>query len=139
MIYWDLNRTSFLHIVEWQSMTLVICLSLFYHGCGLKSFDAHRKRIFIQSVMILISIFVLFLQKCCSDVFVEALLIPAIRSGEWGKLVDQIVLIDPSLEKWNYHLKSICKYLLKQKLHYILYEFQLIMKVCVVTRLLSIN
>ncbi|XP_076098495.1 uncharacterized protein LOC143068375 isoform X2 [Mytilus galloprovincialis] len=66
--------------------------------------------------------------KCSSEVFVEALLVPAISCGEWAKLVDQMVMTDPSLERWNLYLKSTCKYLLKQKLHYILYEFQLVMK-----------
>ncbi|XP_062609221.1 zinc finger FYVE domain-containing protein 26-like [Saccostrea cucullata] len=67
-------------------------------------------------------------QKCSKEVFVESLLIPALNSGELGKLTDQMVMLDPSLEKWNPYLTAICRHLVKNRLHHVLYEFQIFMK-----------
>jgi len=71
----------------------------------------------------------MYLQKCSSEVFVEALLSPALDSGRIGELIDQLVMIDPTLEKWNTCLTASCRYLLKNKLFHVLYDFQVFMKV----------
>lgn len=71
----------------------------------------------------------LYVQKCSVEVFVEGLLKPSVETGELGRLTDQMLLIDPSLERWNAYLTASCRYFVKNKLHHVLYEFQLFMKV----------
>ncbi|XP_069118425.1 uncharacterized protein [Argopecten irradians] len=66
--------------------------------------------------------------KCSSEVFVDALLSPAIEDGRLGELVDQMIMIDPSLERWHPYLTTSCRYLLKHRLHHTLYQFQIFMK-----------
>ncbi|KAL3872697.1 hypothetical protein ACJMK2_035906 [Sinanodonta woodiana] len=66
--------------------------------------------------------------KCCIEVFVEGLLKPSLESGELGKLMDQMLLLDSSLESWNHYLTAACRYFMKMKLHHVLYDFQLFMK-----------
>ncbi|XP_067681511.1 uncharacterized protein [Haliotis asinina] len=66
--------------------------------------------------------------RCSSEVFVEALLTSALMSGELGKLLDQMLMLDASLEKWNPYLTATCKYLLKHKLLNALHQVQLFMK-----------
>ncbi|XP_046355808.2 zinc finger FYVE domain-containing protein 26-like isoform X1 [Haliotis rufescens] len=66
--------------------------------------------------------------RCSSEVFVEALLTSALTSGELGKLLDQMLMLDASLEKWNPYLTATCKYLLKHKLVNALHQVQLFMK-----------
>lgn len=72
---------------------------------------------------------VIIFQKCSKEVFLESLLVPALKSGELGKLTDQMVMLDPSLEKWNPYLTATCRYLVKHRLFRVLYEFQIFMKV----------
>lgn len=62
----------------------------------------------------------------------ESLLIPALKSGELGKLTDQMVMLDPTLEKWNPYLTATCRHLVKSRLYHVLYEFQIFMKVSIV-------
>lgn len=71
----------------------------------------------------------LYAQRCSVEVYLEGLLKPCVESGELGRLTDQMLLIDPSLEKWNSYLTASCRYFLKHKLHHVLYEFQIFMKV----------
>ena len=59
----------------------------------------------------------------------EGLLRPSLESGELARLTDQMMMIDPSLERWNTYLTAVCRYFVKNKLHHVLYEFQLFMKV----------
>ncbi|KAK6181134.1 hypothetical protein SNE40_009062 [Patella caerulea] len=66
--------------------------------------------------------------KCISEVFIEGLLVPALNSGDLDKLLDQMVMLDKSLEKWNNYLTATCRYLLKQRLHHALYQIQIFMK-----------
>ena len=73
--------------------------------------------------------FIFPLQKCSTEVFVEGLLRPSIESGDLGKMTDQMLMIDPSLEKWNHYMTAVCRYLVRNRLHHVLYEFQLFMKV----------
>ena len=75
-----------------------------------------------------ICIFLRF-QKCSGDIFVDGLLKPSLESGELARLTDQMIMIDPSLEKWNSYLTAACRYFVKNKLHHVLYEFQIFMKV----------
>ncbi|KAH9515330.1 hypothetical protein Btru_014177, partial [Bulinus truncatus] len=65
---------------------------------------------------------------CSSDVFVNGLMIPAMNSGEMGRLLEQMLMLDPTLEKWMAYLTATCKYLLKQKYFSTLYQIQLFMK-----------
>ncbi|XP_053395117.1 zinc finger FYVE domain-containing protein 26-like [Mercenaria mercenaria] len=69
-----------------------------------------------------------FWQKCSIEVFIEGLLKPSFEAGELGRLTNQMLLIDPSLERWNPFLTASCRYFVKHKLHHVLYEFQLFMK-----------
>ena len=71
----------------------------------------------------------LVFQKCSAEIFVEGLLRPSLESGELARLTDQMMMIDPSLERWNTYLTAACRYFVKNKLHHVLYEFQLFMKV----------
>jgi len=68
-------------------------------------------------------------QKCSLDVFVEGLLGPALAAGELPRLTDQMLLVDPSLTRWNPYLTATCRHLVKHRLHHTLYEFQIFMKV----------
>ena len=68
-------------------------------------------------------------QKCSVEVFTEGLLKPSLEFGELARLTDQMIMIDPSLEQWNSYLTAACRYFVKNKLHHVLYEFQLFMKV----------
>ena len=61
--------------------------------------------------------------------FTEGLLKPSLEFGELARLTDQMIMIDPSLEQWNSYLTAACRYFVKNKLHHVLYEFQLFMKV----------
>ncbi|CAL1527591.1 unnamed protein product [Lymnaea stagnalis] len=65
---------------------------------------------------------------CSSDVFVTGLMVPAMTSGEFGHLLEQMLMLDPTLEKWTSYLTATCKYLLKQKYFSTLYQVQLFMK-----------
>ncbi|XP_036363256.1 zinc finger FYVE domain-containing protein 26-like [Octopus sinensis] len=62
------------------------------------------------------------------EVFEESLLIPALKSGNLRTLLDKMLVIDTSLEKWNVYFTSACRYLLNHKLYHVLYEVQLFMK-----------
>ena len=61
--------------------------------------------------------------------FIEGLLKPSLEFGELARLTDQMIMIDPSLEQWNNYLTAACRHFVKNKLHHVLYEFQLFMKV----------
>lgn len=70
-----------------------------------------------------------FIDKRCSpDVFVEALLMPALQAGELTRLTEQLLMHDSSLEQWMPHLTASCRHLLKQRRYNILYNVQLLMK-----------
>ncbi|KAI8788313.1 zinc finger FYVE domain-containing protein 26 [Biomphalaria glabrata] len=66
--------------------------------------------------------------QCAPDVFVNGLMIPAMNSGEMGRLLEQMLMLDPTLDKWTGYLTATCKYLLKQKYFSTLYHIQLFMK-----------
>ncbi|GFO26040.1 Zinc finger fyve domain-containing protein 26 [Plakobranchus ocellatus] len=65
---------------------------------------------------------------CSSDVFVTGLMVPAMHSGEMGRLLEQMLMLDPTLEKWTPYLSATCKHLLKKKYFYTLYQVQIFMK-----------
>ncbi|GAB1601368.1 finger FYVE domain-containing 26-like [Argonauta hians] len=62
------------------------------------------------------------------EVFEESLLIPALKSGNLRTLLDKMLVIDPSLDRWNSYFTSACRYLVNHKLYHVLYEVQLFMK-----------
>ncbi|CAG5123692.1 unnamed protein product, partial [Candidula unifasciata] len=65
---------------------------------------------------------------CSSDIFVHGLMVPAMNSGEMSRLLEQMLMLDPTLEKWTAYLMATCKHLLKQKYFNTLYHVQLFMK-----------
>ncbi|ESP02327.1 hypothetical protein LOTGIDRAFT_238051 [Lottia gigantea] len=66
--------------------------------------------------------------KCSSEVFIQGLLEPALKAGDLEKLLDQMLMLDKSLDKWNNYLTATCRYLLKQHYHHALYQIQIFMK-----------
>ncbi|CAG5127067.1 unnamed protein product [Candidula unifasciata] len=50
------------------------------------------------------------------------------NSGEMSRLLEQMLMLDPTLEKWTAYLMATCKHLLKQKYFNTLYHVQLFMK-----------
>ncbi|KAK3093553.1 hypothetical protein FSP39_017239 [Pinctada imbricata] len=99
---------------------------LFYlktYGAYSHVIDFHRRNgRWMKAVQFLLD------KRCTSEVYMESLLIPALSNGELLKLTDQMVMIDPTLEKWHLYLTATCRHLLKYKYHNMLYEFQLFMK-----------
>ena len=71
-----------------------------------------------------------FLQKCSNDVFIEGLLVPALRNEEFALLEDQLLIIDPTLNQWHSYLTASCRHLQKSKYYNVLYSMQVFMKVC---------
>ncbi|XP_035827727.1 zinc finger FYVE domain-containing protein 26 [Aplysia californica] len=67
-------------------------------------------------------------RHCSADVFVTGLVVPAMSSGEMGRLLEQMLMLDPTLEKWLVYLTATCKHLLRQKYFHSLYQVQLFMK-----------
>ncbi|XP_059142669.1 zinc finger FYVE domain-containing protein 26-like, partial [Physella acuta] len=65
---------------------------------------------------------------CSPEVFLTGLLMPAMCSGQLGRLLEQMLMLDPSLDKWSPYLTATCKYLLKEKYFSTLYHVQLFMK-----------
>lgn len=78
---------------------------------------------------ILIICFVL--KKCNVDIFVEFLLVPSLRSGEFHSLLEYMLSIERGQSKLHPFYTSIAKYLEKSGYVNTLYEFQIIMKVYV--------
>lgn len=99
---------------------------LFYlrtYGSFLAVIDFHRRHgYYMKAVQYILD------HKCSMDIFVEGLLRPSLEAGELARLTDQMMMIDPSLERWNNYLTASCRYFVKNKLHHVLYEFQLFMK-----------
>ena len=69
------------------------------------------------------------LQKCSSDVFLEGLFLPCLGSGMIGQLLEQLQIVDPSMNRWLPYLTASCKHLSRNKQIHTLYELQLYMKV----------
>jgi hypothetical protein len=74
-------------------------------------------------------ILVRFVQKCNADVFNEGLLIPSLKTGEFYQLLDYMVLLDRTQQKFYSYFVAIGKYLEKNAFLSTLYDFQLFMKV----------
>lgn len=66
--------------------------------------------------------------QCSPDVFEESLLVPALQSGNLHTLLDHMLLIDTTLEKWGPYFTSMCRYLVNHKFYHVLYGVQLFMK-----------
>lgn len=66
--------------------------------------------------------------KCQQDVFIEALLIPCLRRGEFHQLLDNMLLLDRTQQKFHSYFISIGKYLEKNSFSNTLYDFQLFTK-----------
>lgn len=68
-------------------------------------------------------------KKCSSEVFVDSLLVPCIRSGEFYELVEYMLRLERSQSKMFQYYAAIGKYLEKNMYLNTLYDFQLMMKV----------
>ncbi|KAK3587800.1 hypothetical protein CHS0354_042763 [Potamilus streckersoni] len=123
----NLIMTSISPLVEEDSMESLQFQECVYYlrtyGTYLAMVDFHRKHSYwMKAVQYILD------HKCSIEVFVEGLLKPSLESGELGKLMDQMLLLDPTLESWNHYLTAACRYFVKMKLHHVLYDFQLFMK-----------
>ncbi|XP_070571338.1 zinc finger FYVE domain-containing protein 26-like isoform X2 [Ptychodera flava] len=67
-------------------------------------------------------------QQCSTEIFIEGLLLPSIKGGDLSQLQEQMLIYDPSLEKWNNYLNASCRYLIKKSYNHVLYHFQIFMK-----------
>jgi hypothetical protein len=72
---------------------------------------------------------IIIIKKCSPGIFVESLLIPCLRSGEFFKLIELMLGLEKYQNKLNSYYGSIGDYLHKNKYFYTLYEFQIMMKV----------
>ena len=68
-------------------------------------------------------------QKCNSDIFVESLLMPSLKSGEFYQLIEIMAGLDRIQSKLFTYYAAIGKYLEKNAYLNTLYDFQLLMKV----------
>lgn len=66
--------------------------------------------------------------KCSSDIFVESLLAPSLRTGEFYKLIDLMLGYERMQNKLYSYYGSIGKYLERNSFINTLYDFQLLMK-----------
>ncbi|XP_076441937.1 uncharacterized protein LOC143280973 isoform X2 [Babylonia areolata] len=66
--------------------------------------------------------------RCSPEVFVESILQPALKGGEMTRLIEQLLMLDSSLDQWMPHLTASCRYLLKNKYFHVLYNLQIFMK-----------
>jgi zinc finger FYVE domain-containing protein 26 len=67
-------------------------------------------------------------KKCSSDVFVESLLVPCLKNGEFYRLLENMLGLERSQSKLYTYYASIGKYLEKNAYLHTLYDFQLLMK-----------
>ena len=67
-------------------------------------------------------------KKCSSEVFVESLLVPSLKNGEFYRLLEYMLNMERTQNKLHGYYASIGKYLEKNAYLHTLYEFQLLMK-----------
>jgi hypothetical protein len=60
----------------------------------------------------------------------DAMVIPSLKSGQLAAFEDELLMSDPSLNKWADYLIGICKQLTKRNMNHVLLSFQLFIKVC---------
>lgn len=68
-------------------------------------------------------------QNCSSDVFVDQLWVPALKSGQVDHVIDCMKELDPSLGVWQPHLTAACRVFSKKSLFSVLLLTQIYMKV----------
>ena len=73
--------------------------------------------------------FDLCLQRCSSDVFVEQLWVPALKSGQVDQVVHCMKEIDPLMGVWQPHLTAACRIFSRKSLFSVLLMTQIIMNV----------
>lgn len=59
----------------------------------------------------------------------DTIVIPYLRSGQLASFEDELLMSDPTLNKWADYLMGICKHLGKRSMNHVLLCFQLFMKV----------
>jgi zinc finger FYVE domain-containing protein 26 len=69
-----------------------------------------------------------FLKKCNSDIFIEFLLVPCLRAGNFYQLLELMLSMERSQSKFYTYYAAIGKYLEKNLYLNTLYDFQLLMK-----------
>ena len=67
-------------------------------------------------------------KKCSADVFVESLLVPCLKNGEFHRLLENMFGMERSQSKLYAYYAAIGKYLEKNSYLHTLYDFQLLMK-----------
>ncbi|CAH1802978.1 unnamed protein product, partial [Owenia fusiformis] len=67
-------------------------------------------------------------KKCVPEIFIEGFVVPSLDMGEFRRVEDQMLMHDPTLEKWNIYLTATCRYLMKARHMHSLYLFQIFMK-----------
>ena len=72
----------------------------------------------------------LVLEKSAStEVFLEGILVPLLKTGYMSHLEDLMKSLDPTLRIWEPYLMSSCRYFSSRSLLHILYHIQLLVKV----------
>nr|XP_054759360.1 zinc finger FYVE domain-containing protein 26-like [Lytechinus pictus] len=67
-------------------------------------------------------------EQCSNEVFLEGLLVPSIKEGQFGQLQEAMLRVDPSLVKWHPYLTASCRHVNRLGWSHILYQMQLFMK-----------
>jgi hypothetical protein len=68
-------------------------------------------------------------KKCSVEIFVESLLVPSLKSGDFYNLLEYMFSLERSQNKLHVYYASIGKYLEKNYYLNTLFDFQLMMKV----------
>ncbi|XP_072171552.1 uncharacterized protein [Diadema setosum] len=67
-------------------------------------------------------------EQCPSELFVEAVLVPCIKEGQFAQLQDAMLKVDPTLVRWHPHLTASCRHIKRLGWSRVLYQLQLFMK-----------
>lgn len=86
----------------------------------------------VRRIRILVHLSLSLFQHCSTDIFVDHLWLPALKTGQLEHLEMCLLEIDPSLNVWEHYLTAVCRLLSQRKLFYILYHTQIFMKVGVI-------
>ncbi|OWA52931.1 Zinc finger FYVE domain-containing protein 26 [Hypsibius exemplaris] len=62
------------------------------------------------------------------ETFMDTMVIPSLRSGQLSVFEDELLMSDPTLNKWADYLIGICKQLTKRNMNHVLLSFQLFIK-----------
>ena len=71
----------------------------------------------------------LFSQNVSVETVMDTMVFPSLRSGQLSAFEDELLMSDPTLNKWADYLIGICKQLTKRNMNNVLLSFQLFIKV----------